>query len=465
MRYLRHDTNRNFAGACNAGARLAQAPLTFFLNNDAYPLGDALTPLAAALRARRGRDRRRRALLRGRRYAGGGARRAAQRALALLLSAILPATLAAVRRSRDALGVSGAAMAVRTGWFVESGGFDESFVNGFEDVDLCMRAREQGRAIAYVARGALRALRSRLRRALRPRSRERTALLRALVGELGAAAAHGARRGRRDCACAARARAARCLRRRATTSRRRCARSVIRSCAATIAALATPRPPFSARRDLGVVLGRDPVARHCDPSRTKRATTIRTRGARRARSAVAAVRVRRERAARWGCAARTIRRAPRSESPEATMRRAAQLVAAGYRPCASRRRCCSAKSVRRARVRRPCRARPTTALSATCCSRKPGIPAVVAGDKRAARALCRATWRWSASASRDRGCVARLVADAEPARALRELDCGRRAAAFLAAPECDSGRRPALRRALRLGAVAGLPTRSRSGSP
>jgi hypothetical protein len=63
----------------------------------------------------------------------------------------LPATLAAVDRSRDALGVSGAAMAVRTGWFVENGGFDESFVNGFEDVDLCMRAREQERAIAYVA--------------------------------------------------------------------------------------------------------------------------------------------------------------------------------------------------------------------------------------------------------------------------------------------------------------------------
>ncbi len=42
-------------------------------------------------------------------------------------------------------------MTVRTEWFLENGGFDESFVNGFEDVDLCMRAREQGRAIAYVA--------------------------------------------------------------------------------------------------------------------------------------------------------------------------------------------------------------------------------------------------------------------------------------------------------------------------
>ena len=55
-----------------------------------------------------------------------------------------------VARARDALGVSGAAMAVRTQWFLESGGFDESYVNGFEDVNLCMRARAQERTIAYV---------------------------------------------------------------------------------------------------------------------------------------------------------------------------------------------------------------------------------------------------------------------------------------------------------------------------
>jgi hypothetical protein len=41
-------------------------------------------------------------------------------------------------------------MAVRTDWFIKEGGFDESFVNGFEDVDLCMRARAQNRAIAYL---------------------------------------------------------------------------------------------------------------------------------------------------------------------------------------------------------------------------------------------------------------------------------------------------------------------------
>ena len=85
VRYQRMETNTNFAGACNAGARLATAPLVLFLNNDAYPLDDALTPLARAFDLRRGRHRRRRALLRRRRNARRGLRRASERALALLL--------------------------------------------------------------------------------------------------------------------------------------------------------------------------------------------------------------------------------------------------------------------------------------------------------------------------------------------------------------------------------------------
>jgi GT2 family glycosyltransferase len=150
VRYLRHERNRNFAGACNAGARIARAPLTLLLNNDAYPLGDALTPLIAVF------ERAEVAIAGGALFFEDGVTQSA--GLVLLRNAHwhyycrnLPATLDQVDRSRDALGVSGAAMAVRTEWFVESGGFDESFVNGFEDVDLCLRARDQGRTVAYVA--------------------------------------------------------------------------------------------------------------------------------------------------------------------------------------------------------------------------------------------------------------------------------------------------------------------------
>ncbi|MFY9739006.1 MAG: glycosyltransferase family 2 protein, partial [Candidatus Cybelea sp.] len=150
VRYLRHETNRNFAGACNAGARIAEAPLVLFLNNDAYPLGDALTPLVMAF------DRPEVSVAGGALFFEDGVTQAA--GFVLLGNAHwhyscrnLPSALAGVTTSRDALGVSGAAMVVRRDWFLEDGGFDESFVNGFEDVDLCLRARERGTAIAYVA--------------------------------------------------------------------------------------------------------------------------------------------------------------------------------------------------------------------------------------------------------------------------------------------------------------------------
>ena len=150
VRYLHHDVNRNFAGACNAGARIAEAPVTLLLNNDAYPVGDALAPLVRAF------DRPEIAIAGGALFFEDAVTQAA--GLVVLPNAHwhyfcrnMPSGLDAVNRSREALGVSGAAMAVRTEWFVEDGGFDESFVNGFEDVDLCLRASEQGRSIAYVA--------------------------------------------------------------------------------------------------------------------------------------------------------------------------------------------------------------------------------------------------------------------------------------------------------------------------
>jgi GT2 family glycosyltransferase len=150
VRYERLEINTNFAGACNAGARLTTAPLTLFLNNDAYPLDDALTPLVRAF------DREEVSVAGGALFFEDGATQGA--GFVVLPNAHwhyfcrnLPASLEDVTQSRDAIGVSGAAMAVRTAWFLESGGFDESYVNGFEDVDLCMRARESGRAIRYVA--------------------------------------------------------------------------------------------------------------------------------------------------------------------------------------------------------------------------------------------------------------------------------------------------------------------------
>ena len=150
VRYLRHEQNRNFAGACNDGAAMARAPLVLFLNNDAYPIGDALAPLVRAF------DRSEIAIATGALLYEDGVTQDA--GMVVLQNAHwhhsfrnLPSSLPEVRESRDALAAGGAAMVVRAQWFRGAGGFDETFVNGFEDVDLCLRARAQGLVMRYVA--------------------------------------------------------------------------------------------------------------------------------------------------------------------------------------------------------------------------------------------------------------------------------------------------------------------------
>ena len=66
-----------------------------------------------------------------------------------------PAGHPAVSRSRDFRAVTGAAMLVRRELFEELGGFDPAFTNGWEDVDLCLRAGEHGRRVRFCHRAVL----------------------------------------------------------------------------------------------------------------------------------------------------------------------------------------------------------------------------------------------------------------------------------------------------------------------
>lgn len=53
-------------------------------------------------------------------------------------------------------GVTAACCLVRREWFLQSGGFDEGYRNGFEDNDLCMRAREDGLVNLVATRSVVR---------------------------------------------------------------------------------------------------------------------------------------------------------------------------------------------------------------------------------------------------------------------------------------------------------------------
>jgi hypothetical protein len=63
-----------------------------------------------------------------------------------------PGTLADANIARDFLAVTGAALMIRRELFEELGGFDEGFVNGWEDVDLCLRAWCAGARVHYEPR-------------------------------------------------------------------------------------------------------------------------------------------------------------------------------------------------------------------------------------------------------------------------------------------------------------------------
>jgi GT2 family glycosyltransferase len=151
VRALRFETNANFGGACNAGARAARAPIVFFLNNDAWPIDeDPLAPLVAAF------SRNEVAIAGAALFYEDGVTQGAGCVLLpnahwFLSCRSLPATLDAVRTSRDLVVVPGAAFAVRKEWFEGCGGFDAVYRNGFEDADLCMRAHAQGFVARYVA--------------------------------------------------------------------------------------------------------------------------------------------------------------------------------------------------------------------------------------------------------------------------------------------------------------------------
>ena len=155
IRVVRHDVNLGFSRGCNDGAAAAEGRYLVFLNNDTLPLPgwlDSLVsyaqshPEAAAVGAR---------LL----YPDGTIQHAGMAIDADLeprhLYLGFPADHPAVGRSRAFPMVTGACMLVPRAAFEAAGGFDTRFVNGYEDVDFCLRMGELGREIHYCAESTL----------------------------------------------------------------------------------------------------------------------------------------------------------------------------------------------------------------------------------------------------------------------------------------------------------------------
>jgi GT2 family glycosyltransferase len=154
--YHAMESNAGFARACNRGAELAGGELVMFLNNDTFTEHDFLTPLIEALENTPDLGAAGALLLypdTGRVQHCGIATVCGPR-LSYFFHAF-PPDHPAVSRPRLVSFLTGAALLVSRQLFGELGGFDESYTNGYEDMDLCCALSARGLKLACEPRARL----------------------------------------------------------------------------------------------------------------------------------------------------------------------------------------------------------------------------------------------------------------------------------------------------------------------
>lgn len=133
--------NIGFARACNLGAKIASSDRLCFLNNDAI-----VQPgwLEAIVNARGG-------VVGARLVYPDGTLQHSGADLELRDGTLTAFNRQDEHESGPVPAVTGALMCVETKLFRTLGGFDESYWNGYEDIDLCLRARDAGARVWYAA--------------------------------------------------------------------------------------------------------------------------------------------------------------------------------------------------------------------------------------------------------------------------------------------------------------------------
>jgi O-antigen biosynthesis protein len=156
VQIIRNQDNLGFAKACNQGARAARGKYLVFLNNDTIPLKGWLKALVSEVEGYPEVGIVGSKLL----YQDGTIQHAG-----VALSRVdglpyhiykgVPGDLPIVNQRREYQIVTGACLLIRRSLFKELGGFDEGFRNGFEDVDLCLKAGERGYRVVYQPRSVV----------------------------------------------------------------------------------------------------------------------------------------------------------------------------------------------------------------------------------------------------------------------------------------------------------------------
>jgi GT2 family glycosyltransferase len=149
VRVVHHEMNVGFGFACNDGAAAASGEWLVFLNNDTIPQPGWLDALV-----RYASGRRRVGLVGAKLLFPNGRIQHAGVVFARDRSphhiyAGFPGDHPAVNKSREFQVVTGACALIGRELFEEVGTFDAAFVNGYEDIDLCLRLRRLGYEVHY----------------------------------------------------------------------------------------------------------------------------------------------------------------------------------------------------------------------------------------------------------------------------------------------------------------------------
>ena len=153
LHFIRNETNQGFARGCNQGASQARSDILLFLNNDTVPVPgwiDAL--LAAAKRPEVGVVGAKLLYANNTiQHAGIGWINGVPDHPHRHAQPLAPE----VNTPRELDMVTGACLMIHRDLFLQLAGFDESYRNGVEDIDLCLRARAAGRKVVYEPRSVV----------------------------------------------------------------------------------------------------------------------------------------------------------------------------------------------------------------------------------------------------------------------------------------------------------------------
>ncbi|MEQ1792860.1 MAG: glycosyltransferase [Nitrospira sp.] len=150
VRIITNDENLGFAKACNQGAATATGEYLVFLNNDTIPLKGWCRALVDEVHSNPDVVVVGSKLL----YDNDTVQHAGVAIDRLNMTpyhiyAGFASDHPAVNKRRDLNAVTGACLLIRRSVFSELGGFDEGFINGFEDVDLCLKVRDKQGLVIY----------------------------------------------------------------------------------------------------------------------------------------------------------------------------------------------------------------------------------------------------------------------------------------------------------------------------